>query len=85
MAHATVDERLLPVRTSSKIGLTSQASHADPAPYSSHRHQRDGEAPAVGRGVAKQSPERVHSLNRYRSSTQRATTPSRQVIFLPSS
>ena len=50
-----------------------------------HRHDRPREPPAIGRGVAKQAEERVHSVNRYFSSTHSATTPSRQVIFLPSS
>ena len=50
-----------------------------------HRRDRRGEAPAIRAGVAKQAGERVHSVNRYFSSTQSATNPSRQVIFLPSS
>ena len=50
-----------------------------------HRRKRPREAQAIGRRVAKQSEERVHSVNRYFSSTQSAVNPSRQVIFLPSS
>src|SRR5581483_9428798 len=50
-----------------------------------HRHHRPSQAAPVGLCVPKKPKERVHSLKRYLSSTQSATTPSRQVIFLPSS
>ena len=52
-------------------------------PVEQHPRHRGREAAAVREGVAKEPFERVHSVNRYRRSTQSATTPSRQVIFLP--
>ncbi len=50
-----------------------------------HRHECADEPPAIGPGVLEESEERLHSVNRYLSKTQTATTPSRQPIFLPSS
>ena len=50
-----------------------------------HRREGHGKAPAVGAGVPEQALERIHSVNRYFSSTHNATNPSRQVIFFPSS
>ena len=50
-----------------------------------HRAERCDEAPAIRPRVPEQTIETVHSVNRYFKSTQSATTPSRQVIFLPSS
>ncbi len=50
-----------------------------------HRQERNGELAPVGRRVPKQPKELFHSRNRYLSRTHSATTPSRQVIFFPSS
>ena len=50
-----------------------------------HRCDRSGQSPAVGPGELEQPEKGGHSPNRYFSSTQTATTPSRQPIFLPSS
>ena len=50
-----------------------------------HRHRRGEQTPAIGPPEADQPQERVHSLNRYFSSTHSATTPSRHPIFFPSS
>ena len=71
--------------TSSKMGLMSSASADRPGRVDHHRDERDDEPAAVRRRVAKQPLELVHSVNRYLSSTHSATTPSRHVIFLPSS
>jgi hypothetical protein len=50
-----------------------------------HRHDRAGQPAPIGPGVLEQAQESGHSPNRNFSSTQTATTPSRQPIFLPSS
>jgi hypothetical protein len=50
-----------------------------------HRQHRPRQADPVRLCVPEKSEERVHSVKRYFSRTQSATTPSRQVIFLPSS
>ncbi len=50
-----------------------------------HRQHRPGQAALIWLCVAKKPEERVHSVKRYFSRTHSATTPSRQVIFLPSS
>ena len=50
-----------------------------------HRRNRPREPQAIGRRIAKQPEEDLHSVKRYFSSTQSATKPSRHVIFLPSS
>ena len=50
-----------------------------------HRQHRPGQAALVWLCVPKEPEERVHSVKRYFSSTHSATTPSRHVIFLPSS
>ena len=49
-----------------------------------HRHHRGRQSPTVRARIGDQTKERAHSLNRYRSRTHSATTPSRQPIFLPS-
>ena len=69
--------------TSSKIGLMT-ARAASPASTTIAGDRCDQPA-AIRRRVAKQPEEFVHSVNRYLSSTQSATTPSRHVIFFPSS
>ena len=56
-----------------------------PAAYSAHRHEGERQPAPVRRGVTQKASELVHSVNRYFTSTQSATTPSRQVIFFPSS
>ena len=50
-----------------------------------HGRERHGKSPAIRPGVPEQAVKRIHSVNRYFSSTHSATKPSRQVIFLPSS
>ncbi len=50
-----------------------------------HGRERRSEAPAIRPGVPEQAVERIHSVNRYFSSTHNATNPSRHVIFFPSS
>ena len=70
--------------TLSKIGLISAGEPGRADRVQQHPDDGHDEAQAVGPGVAEQPLERVHSLNRYLRSTQSATNPSRQVIFLPS-
>jgi len=50
-----------------------------------HRRERRSKSPTVGTGEPEQAVKRIHSMNRYFSSTHNATKPSRQVIFFPSS
>ena len=50
-----------------------------------HRQHRPGQAALIWLCEAKKPKERCHSVKRYFSKTHNATTPSRQVIFLPSS
>ena len=50
-----------------------------------HRRNRPDEPQAIRGRVAEQAQKGVHSVKRYFSSTHSATTPSRHVIFLPSS
>ena len=50
-----------------------------------HAGNRAGQSAAVRRRIAKQPEKLAHSVNRYLISTHRATSPSRQVIFFPSS
>ena len=50
-----------------------------------HRDHRPRQAASVGFRVPEEPEKRVHSVKRYFRSTHSATTPSRQVIFLPSS
>jgi hypothetical protein len=50
-----------------------------------HGRERRSKSPAIRPGVPEQAVKRIHSVNRYFSSTHNATKPSRQVIFFPSS
>ena len=50
-----------------------------------HGRERRSKSPTVRAGVPEQAVKRIHSVNRYFSSTHNATKPSRQVIFFPSS
>ena len=61
------------------------ATPAEAAPYTIIAATAAAEPAAVWPGVREQPEERIHSVNRYRSSTHNATMPSRQPIFLPSS
>ena len=71
----------------SMIGRMMIARPAVPAAYSDHRDTGHAQAAAVRPRVREETPEGMfsHSVNRYLSSVQMATMPSRQVIFLPSS
>ena len=86
MTRADLRDVLLPRQDAVEDGLDLRGQEAPrPTAYTSIAAIAQMSLQAIGSRVAEQAKERVHSVKRYFSSTHSATTPSRHVIFLPSS